>query len=456
MTARERKVPRAFLLALFLVGALSGIAALTDCGGGSTPAPGNSSSGAPPLPPAKKGKYFTHIVIMVQENRTFDNLFATFPGADGARWGKTHNGVMRLRKANLESVISPHNGYQYWLADYNHGQMNGFDQVPIGNTPGTYVYQYVDPAQIRPYWTLAKSYVLADHVFQTQGSGSFTAHQDLIAGGSAIGSESLIDYPDGRPWGCDAPLGTVTSLITSDNRFLNRAGPFPCLKYRTLRDLLDAKRVPWRYYAPEVGYSYAGNLWNGFDAIDAVRHSSEWGTNVAWPESLVLTDIAQDTLPSVAWVIPDYANSDHSGDNSDTGPSWVAQVVNAIGKSPAWQTTAILIVWDDWGGWYDHVAPPGRQRYGGLGFRVPMIVVSPFARARYVSHNVYELGSIVRFIEDNWSLGRLGTTDMRAHDFVNDFFDLTKPPRAFSQIPAKYSRDYFKHQAPSNRPVDNE
>lgn len=85
-----------------------------------------------------------------------------------------------------------------------------------------------------------------------------------------------------------------------------------------------------------------------------------------------------------------------------------------------------------------------------------MIVVSPFARAGYVSHNVYELGSIVRFIEDNWSLGRLGTTDMRAHDFVNDFFDLTKPPRAFSQIPAKYSRDYFKHQAPSNRPVDNE
>jgi len=433
-----------------------GIALASGCGGGGGGSSGASSSGLPPLPPPIKGKYFTHIVILVQENRTFDNLFATFPGAAGTRVGKTHDGELRLRKASLESKLSPHNGYPYWLRDYNHGAMNGFDLVPVGNEPGTYVYQYVDPAQIKPYWTLAKRYVLADHMFQTEGSGSFTAHQDLIAGGSPIGEKRLIDYPDGRPWGCDAPAGTLTSLITANNQYLAKAGPFPCLRYRTLRDLFDPAGVSWRYYAPEVGYSFAGNLWNGFDAIDAVRHGPEWGVNVTWPETLVLSDAAKDSLPSVSWVIPDYANSDHSGDDSDTGPSWVAQVVNAIGTSPAWKTTAILILWDDWGGWYDHVPPPGKRSYGGLGFRVPLIVVSPFAKAGYVSHNDYEFGSIVRFVEDNWNLPRLGTTDRRARDFVADFFDFGQSPRPFTPMAAKYSAEFFERQVPSGRPVDDE
>ncbi|MBV8196499.1 MAG: hypothetical protein JO263_00055 [Candidatus Eremiobacteraeota bacterium] len=425
-------------------------------GGGGGTLPGSSSSGLPHLPPAKQGKYFTHIVILVQENRTFDNLFATFPGADGTRYGKTHNGRMRLRSAPLESKPSPHNGYLYWIRDYNNGAMNGFDLVPVGQTPGTYVYQYVDPAQIKPYWTLAKKYVLADHMFQTEGSGSFTAHQDLIAGGSPIGDRREIDYPDGRPWGCDAPPGTVTSLITANNEYLAKAGPFPCLNYRTLRDLLDGDGISWRYYAPQVGNNFAGNLWNGFDAISAVRHGPQWGVNVTWPETLVFSDITNDTLPSVSWVIPDYDNSDHSGANSDTGPSWVAQVVNAIGASPSWKTTAILIVWDDWGGWYDHVAPPGKRSYGGLGFRVPLIVVSPFAKAAYVSHGQYEFGSIVRFVEDNWGLPRLGTTDQRARDFVGDFFDFKQPARAFTPIAAKYSAEFFGRQAPSGHPVDDE
>jgi phospholipase C len=430
-------------------------AVLSGCGGGSV-LPSNSS-GLPPLPPAKKGRYFTHVVIIVQENRTFDNLFATFPGADGTKVGKTHDGSRPLQKSDLESRISPHNGYPYWLQDYNGGRMNGFDRVPIGKTPGTYVYQYVDPAQIRPYWTLAKQYVLSDHLFQTQGSGSFTAHQDLVAGGTAIDStQSLIDFPNGRPWGCDAPGGTVTSLITANNQYQANAGPFPCLDYRTLRDTLDAKGITWRYYAPEVGYSFGGNLWNAFDAIRAVRQGPEWGRNVTWPETLALRDIADDTLPGVSWVIPDYQNSDHSGDNSDTGPSWVAQVVDAIGQSPAWKSTAIVIVWDDWGGWYDHVAPPKPQRYGGLGFRIPMIVVSPYAKRGYVSHNVYEFGSILRLVEDNWRLPRLGTTDASAHGFIKDFFDFTQRPRAFSLITAKYSKEYFEHQRPSNKPVDTE
>jgi phospholipase C len=398
-------------------------------------------------------------VIIVQENRTFDNLFATFPGADGTRRGKTHNGgSILLRRSNLESPLSPINGYPSWKRDWNGGKMNGFDVNPIGKVPGTYVYEYVDPAQIQPYWDLAKQYVLADHTFQTQGSGSFTAHQDLIRGGTEIGgARSLIDFPNdwGDPWGCDAPAGTKTSLITVTNQYLALQGPFPCLSYATLRDLLDAKGVSWRYYTPSFG-NFGGNLWNAFDAIDAVRHGPEWTTNVISPETDVFTDIKRDTLPAVAWVIPDFKNSDHPGDDSDTGPSWVASVVNAIGESPAWKTTAILILWDDWGGWYDHVAPPGARRYGGLGFRIPLIAVAPFAKTGYVSHDEYQTGSIVRFVEDNWDLGRLGTTDVHSADFTRDFFDFTQQPRSFVPIQSQYSQTYLLRQPPSNMPVDNE
>ena len=434
------------------------LAGLIGCGGGGASGGAPSAPFLPPPPPAKAGKYFTHVVVLIQENRTFDNLFATFPGADGTRYGKLHNGkTYLLGKADLTSPISPNNGYDFWIVDWDNGKMDGFDTVPIRKVPGIYVYRYVDPAQIAPYWTLAKQYVLADHLFQTEGSGSFTAHQDLIRGGTAISSsEHLMNFPSGVPWGCDAPAGTRTSLIDANNQYRAGQGPFPCLSYATLRDRLDAKQLSWRYYAPQVGGGFGGDFWNAFDAIGAVRNGPEWDTNVVSPETQVMRDISRNTLPSVSWVIPDAQNSDHPGFHSDTGPSWVAQIVNAIGESPAWDSTVIMIVWDDWGGWYDHVAPPKPHRFGGLGFRVPLLVVSPYSRRGYVSHSTYEFGSIVKFIEENWHLPPLGTTDVRAPDFAPDFFDFSKPARGFVPIGAKYSRSFFLRQLPSNRPVDNE
>jgi phospholipase C len=432
------------------------VGAFAACGGGSS---GSTDSGPlPPLPPATKGKYFTHVVIVVQENRTFDNLFATFPHADGTRTGVLHDGsTIPLSERNLYDGFSPNTDHPSWATGYNHGKMNGFDLIPDGPYSGVGLYQYVNPAQIQPYWNLAQQYVLADHMFQTQGSGSFTSHQDLIAGGAFISdSKSLIDFPSEQPWGCDAPPGTVTTLITARNEYLPNDGPFPCLNYRTLRDTLDAKGVTWRYYAPEIGHNFGGDLWNAFGAIDAVRHGPQWSINVTWPETNVFKDISNDTLPSVSWVIPDFQNSDHPGAGSDTGPSWVAQIVNAVGKSPAWDSTAIIIVWDDWGGWYDHVKPPGEYRFGGLGFRVPMIVVSPYAKRGYVAHADYEFGSIVQFVEDNWKLPRLGTTDVRAASFIDDVFDFNQTPRTFVPIAAPFSRSFFERQRPSNRPVDTE
>ena len=186
-----------------------------------------------------------------------------------------------------------------------------------------------------------------------------------------------------------------------------------------------------------------------------MRHGSQWKTNVTSSDKAFFDDLAGGKLAAVSWIVPDKTNSDHPGNHSDSGPSWVASVVNAVGKSTYWKTSAVLVVWDDWGGLYDPAAPPFRDHSGGLGFRVPLIVVSPYARTKYVSHTQYEFGSIVRFIEDNWSLGRLNTTDVRATS-IADCFDFTQSPRKFVLVAARYSRRFFDRQAPSYEPVDDE
>jgi phospholipase C len=406
-----------------------------------------------------------HVVLMVQENHSFDNLFATFPNADGTTTGKMSTGqTIPLKRSMLFSSKNLDNSHQAFVVDYDGGAMDGFNLVYVNSVPcPKCAYEYVNPKQIAPYWTLASTYGLADHMFPTETSGSFTGHQDLIRGDSAItSSESLFDFPTHGPWGCDAAPGTTVPLLTSKNKYILN-GPFPCSNqfpssgsYNTLRDLLDAKSVSWKYYTPELnGGGLAGDYWDAFDVIAPVRYGSEWNTNISSPEKNIFKDIKNGHLASMSWVIPDDANSDHSGiAPRDTGPSWVAQVVNAIGNSKYWNSTAIIIVWDDWGGWYDHLAPP-QLDYAGLGFRVPMIVVSPYAIPNNVSHTQYEFGSIVKFVEQVWDLGSLGTTDQRANS-MTDMFDFNQSPLPFKKIPAKYSKSFFDHQHPSNLPLDSD
>jgi phospholipase C len=457
----------ALVAALGLVSCAGNQAGIDGAGGappqGASNAARTSSSASP----------IQHIVVVVQENRSFDDFFATFPNADGTTTGlmKTSSGPVQipLVKSKLVELCDFNHAYHKYLEDYDGGAMDGFNLeggTGICKHKATAPYQYVDPAQIAPYWDMATQYVLGDHLFQTQGSASFTGHQDLIAGATTINPKkttSLIDLPTIAPWGCDAPKGTKTSVlkvIGSKLRYYRDTGPFPCLKYSTMRDLLDAKGVSWKYYSPPV-VGNSGAIWNAFEAIKAVRYGPEWGTNVTDSDTQIFTDISGGTLPAVSWLIPDKANSDHPQSNTDTGPSWVASVVNAIGQSSYWDSTAIVIVWDDWGGFYDHVPPPFFDQWGGLGFRVPMIVVSAYARQSsptqpgYVSHTQYEFGSILKYIENNFGLGSLGTTDARANSMV-DCFDYTQKPRTFSVIPSKYNRAFFLRQRPSYQPVDSE
>jgi phospholipase C len=168
-----------------------------------------------------------------------------------------------------------------------------------------------------------------------------------------------------------------------------------------------------------------------------------------------LQDVAKGTLANVTWVVPSSVNSDHAGGiNSVGGPDWVASIVNAIGQSQFWSSTAIFITWDDWGGWYDHVAPPQLDSMG-LGFRVPLIVVSPYAKHGYVSHVQHEFGSFLKFSEETFNLPSLGLIDVRADDLA-DCFDFTQAPQAFHGVQTKLHATDFLHQPSSSEPPDND
>jgi phospholipase C len=415
-----------------------------------------------------------HVVLIVQENRTFNDLFATFRGTVGTTTGFMRTGSgsgaktepIALREVSLKSTNSLRHTYPGYRTAYRNGHMDAFNLIiykATGKEEGSAPYQYVDPADVVPYWDIATDYAIADHLFQTQGSASFTAHQDLIRGGTAIDStKSLIDDPTKSPWGCPAPSGAKTTLITTSRTYEPQAGPFPCSSdypspgsYETLANLLDGNNISWKYYTPAY-HGGSGDMWNAFLSIASVyRNKSEWKAHISAPQTNIFRDIAGGELPSMSWVIPDGIDSDHPAYPSDTGPSWVASVVNAIGKSSYWDSTAIVVVWDDWGGFYDEVEPPKLDAQGGPGFRVPLLVVSPYVAKNKISHSVYGFGSIVRFIEDTWNLGRLGTTDQTSKS-IGNIFDFAQRPRSFIAIPSKYSARYFLRRKPSAFPVDTE
>jgi phospholipase C len=316
-------------------------------------------------------------------------------------------------------------------------------------------YSYVPQDQTQPYWDMARQYTFADRMFQTNSGPSAPAHQYITSGTSlASTSSSLLaaengDSPGGGPTaGCDAPAGTTTPLIdpgTGDET--QRAGP--CFDHPTLFDLLDTRGVSWRYYVANLG----PGLWNAPDAIRHIRYGPDYG-NVSAPSANVLSDIQTGKLAQVSWVMPTAAASDHSRSTDGSGPAWVASVVNAIGTSKYWNDTAIFITWDDWGGWYDHVAPPQYNAYE-LGFRVPLIVVSPYARSGYVSHVRHEFGSILKFTEGTFALGSLGYTDARADD-LSDCFDFTQAPTGFRTIASKRRASYFQQLPADARAIDDD
>jgi phospholipase C len=387
-----------------------------------------------------------HIIVIVQENRSFENIFAGYPGADAPEYGYEHDGKKVALHAIQYNTPDICHGWSDALHDWNDGNMNGFDTTCTGSgaQAGTLTYSFLARSAIRPYWDMAHRYVLADRMFPTMFGPSFTAHIDLIAANTNIAHDlSIADEPDKDPYGCDAPSGTTTPTIDV-SRDYNPNGPYPCFtQFHTLADTLDAANVSWRYYAPSI--AEGGYLWSPYNAIRRVRRSKDWKQDVISPPPQVLDDINAGKLAAVTWIVPAWSYSDHAG-GGNLGPSWVAAIVNAVGKSRFWSSSAIVVVWDDWGGWYDDAKPP-QVDFRGLGIRVPAIVISPYAGHGRVSHTRYEFGSIVRFIEDTFGLPPLGPssagyTDSRSAS-IGDVLNFAQTPRSFSAIPAPHSASSF-------------
>lgn len=395
-----------------------------------------------------------HVVIIIQENRSFDNLFNGFPGADTAQTGMTHHGPVNLQPVSLDYRADVDHQHQAFVDSYDDGRMDGFDRVATqpAQKP-TFPYAYVPRQEVEPYWDMALQYTIADQTFQSNSGPTFPAHQYLIAGQSAMTSDNPNRVQTGRwAWGCDSPYGTTVLKIGANGE--ETPGPFPCLDYATLADEMDAAGISWRYYAPAI--TERGNIFSAFDAIHHIRYGPDW-KKVVSPETRVLGDINSGSLANVTWVAPAVENSDHPfpsrgtktdlGVNGDYGPQWVSSIVNAVGRSPYWNSTAIFIIWDDWGGWYDHVAPPQLDTMG-LGFRVPLIVVSPFAKKHYVSHVRHEFGSILKFTERAFDLPHLAASDSRA-DGLADCFDFLQTPNPFRAIQSNLNDAFFLKQKPN-------
>jgi phospholipase C len=413
-----------------------------------------------------------HVIVIFQENRTPDNLFQDpvliARGADIVQSGINSQGqtipLSPIDLGNNYDLAHTHGAFME-MCDLNAttGQCK-MDGAPT--TPHS-AFMYVKPSDVQPYFQMAEQYTFGDRMFQTNQGPSFPAHQFIISGTSApaVGSTSFAaENPAGlsgvRGLGCTAPSTVDVNLIDPSGSESSRV--FPCFEHPTLTDELDTTGVTWHYYTPS-----SGSIWTGPNAIQHICGpnatppnatacvGSIWMNNVILEETQVLSDISSNKLAQVSWVIPMGLNSDHPGDPSATGgPSWVASIVNAIGNSPYWANTAIFITWDDWGGWYDHVAPKLINSYE-YGFRVPLIVVAPYAKAGYISHVTHDFGSILKFIEETFALPSLGYADAPADD-LSDCFDFNQTPITFRTINAPLNAAYFlNYRGPRTDPDDD-
>jgi len=376
------------------------------------------------------GGKIKHVIVVIMENRTVDNLFNGFPGADTVSTGRTHDGkTVALRPTPFEAPCDPDHSHNAWVKNWDNGKMDGFDTTPascgVTSPDPLYPYGYVPRAQTQPYFTLAQQFTFADRMFAQQTGPSYTGHLFLVAGDV----HHQTDDPTGFIWGCDAPPG-VTVPTTDDARPSHITGAeYPCFDTPTLGDAVEAAGKDWRYYSFLLDYRATGRKSAAatlpYDAINHIRNGPDWSTKIVGPGTRIFDDIRNGTLKDVSWVNPPIIATDHAQDTTSLGPDYNALLAAQLENSRYWNDTALFIVWDDHGGWYDHVNPPQLDAYG-LGFRVPLIVVSKYAKRGYVSHVQHTFGSILKFTERTIGLRSLGGTDTRADDLA-DCFEFNSP-----------------------------
>lgn len=383
------------------------------------------------VPPKKtsQGK-IEHIVFIVKENRSFDEYFGTYPGANGATTGTLSTGQV----ITLGHTPDPpaHDMGHEWTdshSDVDGGRMDRFDLELTCSENGdlqcmTQLYQ----SDIPNYWAYAQNYALSDATFSGVESGTYPQHLELVSGSN----QTVIDNPHGAEkvqWGCDATTGTNVPIIESDNVV---SSLFPCFSAKTLGELADVAGVSWKAYTSTFGES--GYVYNPYRSFSTIFYGSDWSTKVV-SESNFIPDALAGNLPSLSWVTAPSVDTDHPRDSACVGENWTVEQINAVMQGPQeqWNNTVIFLTWDDFGGFYDHVAPPFRDQFG-LGIRVPMLIISPWA-IQGVYHTQVEFAGVLRFMEETFGLPNLHGADTIANDFQDAFSYSQKPlpPLVLSQ-----------------------
>jgi phospholipase C len=389
------------------------------------------SPGSDPRLVALARHHIKHVVFLIKENRTFDDMFGRFPGADGATEGTTCDGsTIPLRH---DADHSPNLGHSFLdgVTGVDGGKMDCFN-------PAGYV-QYHE-GDIPNYWAYARRFTLADHFFSSVYGPTGIEHLWTFASQS----DRFVDHERPGQLGaarrefCDDPLETAFSFPIATRQQQERLyhaeelGPggvdelrasfvtrWPCTDVAVLPDLLQRAGVSWKEYR-------GANPW--VQPLRMVRHVrfSPMYRNVVSSERF-LQDLHAGSLPAVSWLTPPFEVSDHPPDSICAGENWTVDVMNQLMQSPYWSSTADILTWDDFGGFYDHVPPPHVDLYG-LGPRAPMLVISPWAKPGSIDHDTMEFASVLRFIETIYDLPPLTSRDADTSDMLSAF-DFSQQPQ---------------------------
>ncbi len=363
--------------------------------------------------PAQTGIHkIKHIIVILQENRTFDSYFGTYPGADGIPPGVCvpdpfHGGCVKPFVDHNDSNMGGPHADKAFTADVDGGKMDGFvAQAELKCKPGsqcpTDVMGYHVQSDIPNYWAYAQNFVLDEHMFEPVHSWSLPSHMYEVSAWSAT---------------CSQPKNPM-SCVGTDQPAVRTATSVP-YGWTDLTWLLHKKGVSWAYYldhgAQPGSTSGVPIIWNPLPGFVDVHADGQAGK--VQPLANFFSQVSAGTLPSVSWISPNNRDSEHPPALISTGMAYVTKIINAVMSNPTiWNSSAIFLSWDDWGGFYDHVNPlPHQPDSLGYGIRVPAMVISPYARAGFIDPNVYSFDSYLRFIEDDFLGGaRLDpTTDGR-------------------------------------------
>lgn len=371
-----------------------------------------------------------HVVWIIQENHSYDNYFGTFPNADGVppstclpKMPGAQDCVKSFHMPQGQPLLDLEHSWETAHAAYNHGTMDGF----VWTEGSPYTMGYYDQRDIPNYWRYARRYTLCDRFFSSEMTGSSPNHVFTVAAQSGETNN----------------IGSLKQLETEtddDDGF----------SFASIVRRFQGAGVTWKYYVETQQVSAADRnsigqmshlaypnpkemtLWNPLPGFKRIRDNPAAMARLV-PQEEYYSDLKNGMLPQVSWIIPDFQDSEHPPEPLDQGMWYVTRAINALMQSPYWENTVIFLTWDDYGGFYDHVPPPEVDAYG-YGPRVPMIVISPYAKQNYVSHETYDFTSVLKFIEQRWNLQHLTARDDRANNMA-DVFDFSQSPASPLVIP---------------------